>query len=339
MDLNLAHWHLLLNHFPIIGTLVGLGLFLSSFIGENQDLRRASFIVFAGMGFLSIGTFLTGFGAAAIVMDKPGISNPAILRHEGSAMLSIWFIEITGALAAVGLWQYYRLKRPAHWTVTAILVASIVTMGLAARTGNTGGDIAHHEIRIGADDKMPAADAPIVEGPIGSVLAHFEPKPESFSLAIVGNKWLWAVLMAVHFIGLAVIVGTVGILDLRMLGFLKQLPVGPLHRFMPWAMGALAANILTGLLAFIGQPENYIYSGALWIKILALMLLGVNAALFYLTPAFHSVEPLKAGEDAPFAAKLIAASSLFLWFTMITFGRYIQPLSNTVRLPGAVGPN
>lgn len=339
MDVNLAHWHLLLNHFPIIGTLVALGLFLSSFVGENQDLRRASFIVFAGVGFLSIGTFLTGFGAAAMVMDKPGISNAAILRHEGSAMLSIWFIEITGALAVVGLWQYYRLKRPAHWTVTAILVASILAMGLAARTGNTGGDIAHRELRISPDGQLPAADAPIVEGPIGSVLAHFEPKPENFSLFVVGNKWLWAFLMAVHFIGLAVIVGTVGVLDLRMLGFLKQLPVGPLHRFMPWAMGALAANVVTGLLAFIGQPENYIYSGALWIKILALMLLGVNAAAFYLTPAFHSIEPLKAGEDAPMSAKLIAASSLFLWFTMITFGRYIQPLSNTVRLPGAVGPN
>ena len=42
---------------------------------------------------------------------------------------------------------------------------------------------------------------------------------------------------------------------------------------------------------------------------------------------------------APLSAKLIAVSSLFLWFAMITFGRYIQPLSNTVRLPGAAGPN
>ena len=94
-----------------------------------------------------------------------------------------------------------------------------------------------------------------------------------------------------------------------------------------------------GVLAFIGQPENYIYSGALWIKILALMLLGVNAGAFYLTGIFDRVNPLQAGEDAPFSAKLIAFSSLFLWFTMITFGRYIQPLSNTVRLPGAAGPN
>jgi uncharacterized membrane protein len=333
MDVNLAHWHLLLNHFPIIGTIIALALFLASFVGENNDLRRASFIIFTGIGFLSIGTFLTGFGAQAMITGKPGVSDALIQRHEGSAMLTIWFIEITGALSAVGLWQYHRLKRPAHWTVTAILFASLLTAGLVARTGNTGGEITHPWVR-----DNPAATT-VTEGPIGSILQHFEPAPASFSGAIIDNEWFWAFLMAAHFIGLAMIVGTVGILDLRMMGFLKQLPMAPVHRFMPWAMAGLAANILTGLLAFIGQPENYIYSGALWLKIVGLMLLGVNAAVFYLTGIFDRVNPLQAGEDAPMSAKLIAVSSLFLWFAVITFGRYIQPLSNTVRLPGAAGPN
>jgi uncharacterized membrane protein len=333
MDVNLAHWHLLLNHFPIIGTIIALALFLASFVGENNDLRRASFIIFTGIGFLSIGTFLTGFGAQAMITGKPGVSDALIQRHEGSAMLTIWFIEITGALSAVGLWQYHRLKRPAHWTVTAILFASLLTAGLVARTGNTGGEITHPWVR-----DNPTATT-VTEGPIGSILQHFEPTPASFSGAIIDNEWFWAFLMAAHFIGLAMIVGTVGILDLRMMGFLKQLPMAPVHRFMPWAMAGLAANILTGLLAFIGQPENYIYSGALWLKIVGLMLLGVNAAVFYLTGIFDRVNPLQAGEDAPMSAKLIAVSSLFLWFAVITFGRYIQPLSNTVRLPGAAGPN
>ena len=268
-----------------------------------------------------------------MVTGKPGISDALILRHEGSAMLTIWFIEITGALSAVGLWQYHRRKEPAHWTVAAVLFASILTVGLVARTGNTGGEISHPWVR-----DNPTATT-VTEGPIGSVLSHFEPTPEGFSGFIIDNKWLWAFLMAVHFIGLAMIIGTVGILDLRMMGFLKQLPMAPVHRFMPWAMAGLGANILTGLLAFIGQPENYIYSGALWLKILALLLIGVNAAVFYLTGIFNRVNPLQAGEDPPFSARLIAVTSLFLWFAVITFGRYIQPLSNTVRLPGAAGPN
>ncbi len=124
MDVNLAHWHLLLNHFPIIGSIIGLTKVCSwhPSLGEHQDLRRASFIIFTGIAFLSIGTFLTGFGAQAMVTGKPGISDALIQRHEGSAMLTIWFIEITGALSAVALWQYHRLKRPAEWTVAAVLL-------------------------------------------------------------------------------------------------------------------------------------------------------------------------------------------------------------------------
>jgi hypothetical protein len=63
MTLNLAHIHLLLNHFPIIGTIFGLGLFLVSFFEKNEDLRRSSYIIFAVVGLLAIPTFLTGFGA------------------------------------------------------------------------------------------------------------------------------------------------------------------------------------------------------------------------------------------------------------------------------------
>jgi len=51
---------------------------------------------------------------------------------------------------------------------------------------------------------------------------------------------------------------------------------------------------------------------------------------FYLTGIFDQVEKLEAGEDAPFAAKLVAASGLILWFAVITLGRYIQPLTDTL---------
>src|SRR5262245_37456004 len=80
MTLNLAHLHLLLNHFPIIGTIFGLSLFLVSFFGKNQDLRRASYIIFAGVGLLAIPTFLTGIGAQAMLSGQPAISDALIQR-------------------------------------------------------------------------------------------------------------------------------------------------------------------------------------------------------------------------------------------------------------------
>jgi uncharacterized membrane protein len=328
--MNYAHLHLLLNHFPIIGTMVGLGLFLISFFGRNGDLRRGSYIVFAAIALISIPTFLSGFGAQ-LMIKGPGVADALLQRHQSSALLSLWFMEATGALALIGLWQSQKTSHPARWNVSAVLVLSLLTAGLMARTGNTGGDIRHPEDRPG--EAMVTKDGTVTEGALGSIIHAFEPTPEKFSEAVTFSKWWWTFMMILHFLGLITIVGTVGLLDLRIMGFLKQLPIAPVHRFLPWAMAGLGVNILTGLLAFIGLPENYIYSGVFWLKMLSLLLLGLNAAVFYLTDIFAGVENLGAGEDAPISAKLIAASSLFLWFAVITFGRYIQPLGDTLR-PG-----
>ena len=328
--MNYVHLHLLLNHFPIIGTIVGLGLFLVSFLGKNEDLRRSSYIVFAAVALVSIPAFLSGYGAQLMVKG-PSVSDALIQRHQGAALLSLWFMEATGALALIGLWQSQRTSQPPRWNVSAVLLFSLLTVALMARTGNTGGDIRHPEVRPG--QTIATAQDTVTEGTIGSIIHNFEPTPEKFGEAITFSKWWWTFMMILHFLGLIMIVGTVGLLDIRIMGFLKQLPTAPLHRFLPWAMAGLAVNIVTGLLAFIGLPENYIYSGVFWLKMFSLVLLGLNAALFYLTNIFEGVDRLEAGQDAPMSAKLIAASSLFLWFAVITFGRYIQPLGDTLR-PG-----
>jgi uncharacterized membrane protein len=327
-SVNYAHLHLLLNHVPVIGSIVGLGLFLISFFGKNEDLRRSSYIIFAAVALVTIPAFLSGFGAQQMIKG-PGVSDALISRHEGSALLSLWFMELTGALALIGLWQSQTAARPSRWNVSAVLLFSLLTAVVMARTGNTGGDIRHPELRPGAEATI-AAPAAITEGTIGGFIAKFEPDPDKFSDAMTYSKWWWTFMMAAHFLGLILIVGTVGLFDIRIMGFLKQLPIAPLHRLLPWGLAGLAVNIVTGLLAFAGRPENYIFSIALWLKILALLLLGLNAAAFYLTNVFGEVENLGAGEDAPISAKLIAASSLFLWFAVITMGRYIQPLTDTL---------
>jgi len=324
--MNFAHLHLLLNHFPIVGTMIGCGLFLVSFFGKNEDMRRASYIVLAAMALLTIPAFLSGFGAQIMIGKQPGVSDALIQRHEGSAMLALWFMEATGAFALVGLWQSHRNLRPARWNIATVLVLSILTMGLMARVGNTGGDIRHPEINPG--------QARVTEGTVGSIIRVFEPNPTKFSLAMVDSKYWWAFMMDLHFIGLALIVGTVGLLDIRILGFAKQMPIAPVHKFMPWAMAGLGVNVVTGLLAFIGESTNYIDDAAFWLKMLALMLLGLNVAAFYLTGIFDRVESLGPGQDAPISAKLIAVSSLILWVAVITLGRYIQIFLDTIPLSG-----
>lgn len=325
--MNYAHLHLILNHVPIMGALFGLGLLLVSLTGKNADLRRASYIIFAGVALLAIPVFLSGFAAQAM-LQGPNISDDLVRRHESSALLSIWWIEITGALALIGLWQSQSKQGIPRGNVIAVLVFSLMTAGLVARTSNTGGDIRHPEDITG--NAAPLTTNARLDGSIGAFLAHFEPDPGKFSDVVTYSKWWWSFMMAAHFIGLILIVATVGLLDIRILGFFKQLPVGPLHKLLPWGLAGLGINVVTGLLAFSGHPENYIYSAGLWIKILGLLLLGANAVAFYLTDVFGQVETLKAGEDAPFMAKVVAGSGLFLWLVVIAMGRYIQPLTDTL---------
>jgi hypothetical protein len=325
--MNYAHLHLMLNHIPIMGSLFGLGLLLVSFTGKNADLRRASYIIFASVGLLTVPVFLSGFAAQAM-LQGPHISDDLVSRHESSALLSIWFMEMTGALALIGLWQAQSKIGIPRRNVIAVLVFSLLTTGLIARTSNTGGDIRHPEDITG--NAAPLAVGMSLDGKVGAFLAYFEPDPAKFSDAVTFSKWWWSFMMAAHFLGLILIVATVGLLDVRILGFFKQLPVAPVHKLLPWGLAGLGINVLTGLLAFSGHPDNYVYSAGLWIKILALMLLGANAVAFYLTDVFGQVEHLKSGEDAPFTAKLVAASGLFLWLVVITMGRYIQPLTDTL---------
>jgi uncharacterized membrane protein len=323
--MNLAHLHLLLNHFPIIGTIVALGLFIGSFIGKNDDLKRSSLIIFAAIALISLPAFFSGIGAQRAIRKDPGVSAALMDRHEGAAMLAIFLMLITGALALIELWNRRRIVSEKLWSgnLLAILLFSLLTTGVMARVGTTGGDIRHPEIWDVKDVTQ--------ETGISAFIHMFEPTPSKFTDLMLVSKYWWAFMMDLHFIGLALLIGTVGILNLRVLGFEKRLTGASLHRLMPWAMAGFGINVLTGTLAFIGMPSYYAFDVAFWLKILVVLLLGVNVAVFYLTDAFESVERLGPGEDAPRFAKFIAGSSLFLWFAVITLGRYIQSYADTLR--------
>jgi uncharacterized membrane protein len=315
--MDFPHLHLLLNHFPIIGTMVGAGLFLISFLIKTEDVRRSSLIVFVVMALLTIPAFMTGAGAQEKMVADPSVSNTLIQRHEGAAELAVWFMEITGALAVVALWQYIRRASPARWNTSAILIFSLATVGLMARTGNTGGEIRHSEVRSAQEGT--AAEA---------AMAYFEPSPAKFTRLMIADKWWWAFMMDLHFIGLVLLVGTIGLFNLRVLGFAKQVPIAPLNKLVPWGIAGFGINLLTGLLAFIGMPTFYTHDIAFVLKIVVVLL--AVTTLFYQMSTFRDCEAVGPGQDAPPRAKSIAGISLVLWFAVIVLGRYIQPLQDSI---------
>lgn len=316
--MNLVHVHLWLNHLPILGTLITLAMFILSLAFKRDDLKQASLALFVMIALFSIPAYMSGNAAQKELTDSnPDIPMEAIQAHQGSALLAFLFIELTGAVSLVGLWRFSRseknpwMERPAAWHLIAVLVLAVVTSGLMAIAGNTGGEIRHAEIATG-----PGPTSAI--GSFGYSLATTVQH-----LVIDTSMWVWPVLEDLHFIGLILIIGAFGALNVRVLGMMKQLPLAPLHRFIPWGIAGFFINIVTGMLFFMGMPGFYTPNVVFQIKMFTIMLAGMNLLLFQCTSAFRSLEKLGPGEDAPLYAKIVAASSLILWIAAIVLGRYI----------------
>src|SRR5262249_53562718 len=157
------------------------------------------------------------------------------------------------------LWRSRRAGGTPRRNLVAVLLLAIIAAGLMVRTGNTGGDIRHPQ-------PGTAQGAAVTEGIVGSIIHAFEPSPDGVTQLMVANKWWWATMMILHFIGLSLIIGVIGVINLRIIGFARELPLAPLHRLLPLAMVGLGINVVTGMLAFIGMPAYYAADIAFWFK-------------------------------------------------------------------------
>jgi hypothetical protein len=315
--MNLAHVHLLLNHLPILGTLIALGLFVVSVVGNQDDLKQVSLVLFSLIALVSIPTYMSGSGAEGLIKDSPDVSMAVIEAHQGAALIAFIFMEITGAVSVLGLWRFSRtvknpwLSRPARLNLLAVLLFASATAGLMAIAGNTGGDIRHAEI-------VSQPETTSLVGNLGAKLIVF-----TQHFVIDSSMWVWPILEDLHFIGLILLLGAIGVVNLRVLGFLRQLPVGPLHRFIPWGIGGFGINVITGFLFYIGMPGFYNMNVVFQLKMFTILLAGATLLLFYCTSAFRKLENLGPGDDAPAFAKFIAVTSIILWIAVIVLGRYI----------------
>ena len=305
--MNLAHVHLLLNHFPTIGMMVGLGVFIAAIIAKSDDLKRASLIVFFGIALLSIPTFASGTAAELALSKTPEVSKTMIEAHETAALVALGFMELTGALAWLGLWQYRRLSRLPQGTLLAILLAGLLTFGLMGRAAKIGGDIRHPEIRTGP----VSADSAPAEPPLARVIGD----------AMVNLKWGWPASETAHFIGLCLLFGVVLVVDLRMLGFMKGIPFSTLHRLLPWGVLGFGVNVVTGILFFIGAPPDFYVNNPVFIWKLALILVAGANALYF--TVFEQAWTLGAGDTPPVAAKVAAASGILVWTGVIFCGQML----------------
>src|SRR5262245_46977598 len=216
--MNLAHIHLLMNHWPVIGSFIGLALFLVALVANSDDLKQTSLGFFALIALIAIPTYMSGDVAHEVLKGSAGLSEALIRTHQGMALLGLLFMEITGAVALVGLWRFSRMSRPApspvaRWNSAVVLVLAIVTASLMALTGNTGGAIRHPE----AVSNQQTAST--IDGIADKVV------PATSYFVTQSSRWVWPILETLHFFGLILIVAAIGGLNLRLLGFWKEAPI------------------------------------------------------------------------------------------------------------------
>ena len=305
--MNLAHVHLLLNHFPTVGFGVGLGLFVFALFAKNEALKRTSFIVFVLMALVAFAAYVSGNAAQMVVKGRDGISDAVIKAHQDAALLAFIFMEITGALAWLALWQYRQTSAMRQWTVAAVLILSIGSFGLMAQAANLGGEIRHPEIVAGGDAAASLRPSFIETA---TIVASF----------VIDNPWVWPGSETLHFIGLSLLFGVVLMVNLRMLGLIRVVPFSAMHRLLPWGMLGLAINTATGMLFFVAKPEQYTYNLAFQWKVVFLLLAGAN--LLFLT-VFDDAWVFGDGDEPALPVKLVAACSIFLWVGVIFFGRML----------------
>ncbi len=140
--------------------------------------------------------------------------------------------------------------------------------------------------------------------------------------AFMHTPWAWPVAESLHFFGLSLLIGTVGLFDLRLLGFGKHIPLPALHRLIPWGILGYVVNIMTGISFFVGEPDQYLYNPSFQIKMLFMSLAGFNVLLFYAF-MFRHVKTRGPGEDAPLPARIMGGASLAFWIGVMACGRLL----------------
>jgi hypothetical protein len=137
--------------------------------------------------------------------------------------------------------------------------------------------------------------------------------------ALMNTAYGWPIAESLHFMGLSLLLGTIGIVDLRLLGYARAVPLLALHKLTRVGVGGFAINVVTGFAFFVSAPDQYLYNPAVQLKMLCILIAGANLVLFY-----SVVWPgVRASGAVSGLARVCAGVSLSAWLAVIVFGRLI----------------
>src|SRR5215471_1748670 len=138
-----------------------------------------------------------------------------------------------------------------------------------------------------------------------------------WSHAINSYEWVFPTVQSLHFIGFAMSIGTIAIVDFRLLGLgmRRQSPSGLAADLAPWTHAGIAVMLITGSLMFSTDAVTYHYNPSFQFKMICL----TAALLFHFTLRRHVVQQGR----SPIVARLAGTFSLLLWSAVVAGGRFI----------------
>jgi hypothetical protein len=154
--------------------------------------------------------------------------------------------------------------------------------------------------------------------PVGALEAS------AFAQAMRDSLWLYPLVLFAHILGVALLFGSIAVLDFRLIGIWKKAPVKALAaQVLPWSIGSFLLIVPSGLAMFAANATEFIARPVLAVKMGLIMAGLVNAGIFH-TLTFPSVNVWDAPDMRPLgpppSARLAGALSLTLWASVMACG-------------------
>lgn len=141
-----THLHLMLTHFSIVGTIIGMGILIYGLFKNNDDIKKVALTIFIITGIIVVPIYFTGEWSKLIVEKLPEISSNFVKSHEDIAIQSIF---LTGILILFSIFALIAINKKLKFVKIIIiltLLVSLITFGFFIKTANLGGQIRHSEI-------------------------------------------------------------------------------------------------------------------------------------------------------------------------------------------------
>ena len=145
-----VHFHLLITHLPIFGSIIGALVLGYALWTKSNHTKNAAYFIFIISAIGAGIAYLTGEGAEDAVKHLQGVTKNLIEVHEDAAMYALISLIVLGGMSVIALVMSRFKTSFTKYTSTIILLISLISFGLVARTGYLGGQIRHTEISTGA---------------------------------------------------------------------------------------------------------------------------------------------------------------------------------------------